>query len=192
MKKITVYLVLSLVFISNAFTQNDSTFLNKFMLGGNLGLNLHKTNDYYEYEEKTIDFNFKTVAGVFITNKVALGLSVEFDFLEHPELEWEKNLSFRVFARYQGNIDDKFKFYIDPYIGATFYLEDDKEEKRREFNIGADFGLLYFVSKKFSLELKLMEVSYYKQTKKDSDEVFREFDISYDIVKPNFGIRFYL
>jgi outer membrane protein len=165
------------------------------MAGGNLAFNLHKTNDYYEYEEKTTSFNVKPVVGYFITKNVALGISGEFNFFEDDEDEYDtqstKTLSLQIFARYQANISQKFKLYIDPYIGRTYYLKDDEEEKRHEFNTGADFGLLYFVSKKFSLELNLMEISWYKQTRENSDELQREFNISYDIVQPNFGMRFY-
>jgi len=195
MKKITIYIVLSLVFISNAFSQTDSSFVNRFMLGGNLAFNLHKTNDYYEYEEKTTRLIVKPVFGYFITKNVALGISGEFNLFEDDEDEYDtqstKTLKIQLFARYQGNIDSKFKFYIDPYIGRTYFLNDEDEEKRHELNTGADFGLLYFVSDKFSLELNLMEISWYKQTRENSDELIREFDIAYDIVKPNFGMRFY-
>ena len=195
MKTLTLLVTILFALLSVGYCQSDSLSYKKIMLGGNLGFNSGRFNDYYEYEEKELSFNIKPVFGYFVSKSVAIGASFDFMFVEDDESEWEtnaeKNLSVMIFARYNGRITNKFKFYIEPYIGRKYYLLDEESEKIKEWFVKTDFGLLYFINESFSIELKVAGLSYERQTIKDTDTLYKIFNMTYDIVKPNIGLRYY-
>ena len=195
MKTFSLLVTILVASLSVCYCQSDSLSYKKIMLGGNLGFNSGKFNDYYEYEEKELTFNIKPVFGYFVSKSVAIGASFDFMFVEDDESEWEtnaeKNLSVMIFARYNGRITNKFKFYIEPYIGRKYYLLDEESEKIKEWFVKTDFGLLYFINESFSIELKVAGLSYERQTIKDTDTLYKIFNMTYDIVKPNIGLRYY-
>ena len=195
MKKTLITCTILALSIINGFAQSDTSAYKKLMLGGNLGFNSGKFNDYYEYEEKELTFNIKPVFGYFVSKSVAIGASFDFMFVEDDKSNYEtnaaKNLSVMIFARYNGRITNKFKFYIEPYIGRKYYLLDEESKKIKEWFVKTDFGLLYFINESFSIELKVAGLSYERQTIKDTDTLYKIFNMTYDIVKPNIGLRYY-
>jgi hypothetical protein len=195
MRKAIFLLTVLILSQSTGFGQDDSAFLKKFMVGGNLGYNSTKLNDYYEFEEKTVTFNFKPVFGFILNEKITVGASVDFTLVEDdlPDYESnaEKTLSAIIFARFNNRITDKFKFYLEPYFGRKYYLLNAEDKKNKEWFIKTDFGVLYFISDSFSLELKVAGIEYSYLTVKDTDTKIQTFDLTYDIVKPNIGLRFY-
>jgi len=192
MKKIWL-LLLIVAFSGQILTaQEEQTKTSKFTVGGNLGYNTEKLNDYYEYEEKTTSFNIKPVFGYFMAKNIVIGVSCDFVLVEDDKDEWEsedeRTLSVGLFARYQGAVADNFKYYIEPNIGRKYNLI---EKNLKSLQANVDFGLMYFFNDKISIEIKMAGLSYLSQSDDDSDELIRVFDISYDLVKPNFGLRYY-
>ncbi len=194
MRKLLLITVI-LICCVNVSAQSDTVRSNKFMVGGNLGFNSSMFNDYYQYEEKELTFNIKPVFGYFVSNSIAIGASFDFMFVEDDKSKYEtnadKNLSVMIFVRYNGKITNKFKYYIEPYIGRKYYLLDEESEKIKEWFAKVDFGLLYFINESFSIELKVAGLSYENRTVKDTDVLYKIFDVTYDIVKPNIGLKYY-
>lgn len=195
MRKAIFLLTVLILSHSTGFGQDDSAFNKKFMVGGNLGYNSTKLNNYYEFEEKTVSFNFKPVFGFILNDKITMGASVDFilveDDLPDYESNAEKTLSAMLFARFNNRITDKFKFYLEPYFGRKYYLLNSENKKNKEWFIKFDFGVLCFISNSFSLELKVAGIEYSYFTVKDTDTKVQTFNLTYDIVKPNIGLRFY-
>jgi hypothetical protein len=192
MKQIFILLSIAILCSQSIVAQEEQKKSNQFTFGGNLGLYTEKLNDYYEYEEKTTSFNIKPVFGYFVAKNVVVGVSCDFVLVEDDKKEWESNaqrtLSAMLFARYQGVVADNFKYYIEPNIGRKYNL-NEKNLKSLQANV--DFGLMYFFNDNISIEIKMAGLSYLSQSDDDSDELIRVFDISYDLVKPNFGLRYY-
>ena len=194
--KNAIFLLSTLVlFWFNGSGQENPPTKKNYMVGGNLGYNSTKLNDYYEFEEKTVSFNFKPVFGFILNEKISVGASVDFTLLEDdlPDYESnaEKTLSAILFARFNNRITDKFKFYLEPYFGRKYYLLNAEDKKNKEWFIKSDFGVLYFITNSFSLELKVAGIEYSYLTVKDTDTKVQTFNLTYDIVKPNIGLRFY-
>lgn len=192
MKRIFILLSIAILCSQSIVAQEEPTKTGKFTVGGNLGFNTEKLNDYYQYEEKTTSFNIKPVFGYFVSKNIVVGVACDFVLFEDEEDEWEsiyeRTLSVGLFARYQGVVADNFKYYVEPNIGRKYNL-NKKNLKSLQANV--DFGLMYFISEKISIELKMAGLSYLSQSDDDSDELIRVFDITYDLVKPNFGLRYY-
>ncbi len=192
MKQIYILLLVTILGSQSVIAQEETVEFSKFTIGGNLGFNTGKQNDYFEYEDKTNFFNIKPVFGYFASKNLIVGLSSDFVLFEDEKDQWEslakRNLSVFLFVRYQRPLADHFKYYIEPNIGRKYNLN---EKNIKSFQANVDFGLMYFINKKISIELKMAGLSYLSQSDDDSDELIRIFDISYDLVKPNFGLRYY-
>lgn len=192
MKQIYILLLVAFFGSQSILAQEETIEFRRFTVGGNLGFSTEKLNDYFEYEEKTTSFNIKPVFGYFVSKNIVVGVACNFVLFEDEKDEWEsqnkRTLSVGFFARYQGVVADNFNYYVEPNFGRMYNL-NEKNLKSLEANV--DFGLMYFISEKISIELKMAGLSYLSQSDDDSDRLIRIFDISYDIVKPNFGLRYY-
>jgi hypothetical protein len=193
MKKITITtLLLAIIIFSHAQeTQN----LLKGFIGFNLSHSVEKFHESKWSEEKSISTNFKPTLGIFITKSIAIGVSYEINSQRNEATNQDDTKlntnTLRFYSRIQANINESFKFYFDPYFGKTFYKGNDEVEELNEWSTGIDFGLSYFVTENLSLELNMLNASYYKQTIDDSDEYTNGFDMSYNFLKPNIGMRLY-
>jgi len=199
MKKI-IFLAVFVGFICiNAFCQDSIKPKYEFVIGGSLGFSVKDFRDYYEYKEKSYSYFIMPVIGVILNDKLSAGLQVEFsnssivqnDIFSGEFILEEKVLSTAVFARIDFNITDKFKFYLEPNLGRKFYLNSEEQKKIRLWFVNTNVGVLYFISDNFSLEMKVAGMEYEHLKIKGRDLKLQTFNLTYDIVKPNIGLKFY-
>jgi hypothetical protein len=94
-------------------------------------------------------------------------------------------------ARIHDSITDKFRIYLEPGFSKTFVLKDESNNKPQHYRVGIDFGLLYFIYQKLSLEINVAGIKYIHRSDKDYGMKNHQFTIDYDLVNPNIGLKFY-
>jgi hypothetical protein len=189
---ITLFFCLMYGFIVGQEVENQEP--KKILLGGNINFNSSLINDYYNHEEGEVSLQAKILAGYSINPKIVVGVSLEYDLVDYTSDSPDdiRLLTPNLFVRFHLPLSEKFKFYIEPYVGRSFYLGSSEKKDYVIWAIGSDFGLLYMITPSMSLEINLATLSYHHQTVKNADRVVRDFNLKYDFQSPNFGLRFYL
>ncbi len=168
MKKIFFAVALAMTTFSIAQTTKG-----KWLVGGASTVNFNSTNQTFEFddtevrENSTSTFNFALEGGNFISNNIAIGLSLSYSTskseveVSNPffDNEFESKIStFSVlpFAQYYFSTDSK----IQPYLGtqAGYSLISTGEEdfnKTSGFSYGGRAGLAYFINSTVSIDLRV-------------------------------------
>ncbi|TAJ10222.1 hypothetical protein DMA11_19290 [Marinilabiliaceae bacterium JC017] len=192
MKKISLLILLTFSLIEFIYAQDQG----KIILGGNICYYYNKDqNPDYESKYKSTSFTFAPVAGFMVSSKVAIGFKLKYkqrntESTSEYNSYTEKTLTFSPFLRIHKNISDKLKFYIEPYVGKIFILEG-KDDRDQNYYAGSDFGLLYFISSKLSMELILAEIYYSHKKETDTDNKSSTFSMDYNLTYPNLGLKYY-
>lgn len=148
-------------------------------------------------EESEIRLSISPMVGTMISSKVALGVSMGYIYSKFedndPYSYYGSNnyLIIAPFVRIHNNITENFKYYIEPNLGKTFITNEESESKTQIYNAGVNFGLLYFVSQKISMELNIAGITYTHMFNKDYDFKSNNVSIDYDLVNPNLGLKYY-
>jgi hypothetical protein len=201
MKKVMFLMIVAIIFGCRVYAQEKEQSGSKdfqSFFGGNLSFNLaqEKTNSDHNY--KNLTFKAMPVIGVKVGENVVLGMAIEFTMVEDespPDYYGysndQKSLGLSVFLRTYTNLSEKFKLYYEPVLGRIYYIQDESDKDIRDYFVGLNFGMLYFVKSRFSVEVKIASAMYENITIKDSDYASNVFDLNYDIIQPNFGLKFY-
>lgn len=205
MKKITLLLITIFLFTAYANAQDgskeeDQTKIKKgqILLGGNLSYSSKNLNTD-DLEESEVQLSISPVVGKMISDKVAVGLSLGYLYSHYEENDpnlyrYPAKTKFLVVApsvRIHNDITENLKYYIEPYMGKIFDLEDESDNKPQRYEAGVNLGLLYFISQKISLELNVAGVDYSYLSDKDYDLKRNSVSIDYDLVTPNIGLKYY-
>ena len=163
----------------------------KIMLGGNTNINF-SNQQINNVNWKFVDLSINLKLGFFVSPHSLLGIETGVNYTKERDYDgygYMENTSYliSVFYRYQNLISGNFGYYIEPGAGKQFFKNSDLNY----FITSLDFGFLYFISKKISIELKLAGIDYNIHSIKDSDFKVKEFHINYGLVTPNFGIKYY-
>ena len=70
-------------------------------------------------------------------------------------------------------------------------LKGESEHHTYNINAGLDVGILYFLSQKLSLELKIAGVNYSYTTDKDVEAKNHRFNLESSLNSPNIGLKYY-
>lgn len=191
MKKlfITLFAISGLALSSNAqefgFKQGD------VLLEGNIGFN--STNNK-NTEIKTNEFNFAPKAGYFLSDKIAVGLGLNFssekteDYGTGSEsVTKENSFGFGVFGRYYFlDIGNRFKTYTEAGLGYTTAKNETEaggttiegpKVNTIDFNLG--LGANYFITERLLLNVGLTRFINVGSSKSDASgaKAVTEFDV---------------
>ena len=194
MKKSTLILTIIFCISSYAFSQQ----LGQNLVGGHIvvSTNVLKVD---AYKETVTDISLTPIWGYMITDKTAVGLAVSYNHSKKSSNDDAyinpyniNTLSIIPFFRFHGNISEKFKSFVEPSFGMTFALDkDESEHKTQIFNAGINVGVLYFISEKLSIELYIAGLNYVHTADKDTDIKTDDLNLSYSLLDPNLGLRYY-
>lgn len=167
------------------FSQGD------IFISGSVGYGSDKTGD-----AKETTFNVSPKAGYFVTNNIAVGLSVAYtntkDDTDGSEVT-TNSFGVGAFGRYYFTPANKFSFFGQLGVGyqtdKTEVEGVDGEFKTNGFNVGVAPGVSYFLSKNIALEATFGILGY-NTSKPDADgaESTDSFNIGLDMSDINFGI----
>jgi len=202
MKKV----LLSLIAVAGlAFTTQAQTEKGNFMVGGNVELNTSKNDG----ASKT-DLNFSVVpsVGYFITNDLAIGTGVGYEFAKsYSTLASAKSSAFVIapFARAYKGINEQFKFFGQLSVPMSFGNNKVGDANGDNFvkvgnnnNVGVALspGFAFFPSKKFGIEFSVNGISYndYRVEDADGNKIGgnKNFNIGANFFAPHIGVQFYL
>ncbi len=146
-------------------------------------------------------YSITPVIGIMINRNIAFGLAGGYTYAENSYNNMYyfskiagSHLSFALFARIHNKIDqkEKVKYYFEPYFGTALVYQQISDIDANEYEGGANMGLLFFVSNRISLELSVATIKYLRIKFSDDSETIRNFIVKYNLVNPNFGLKFYL
>ncbi len=148
------------------------------MVEGNIGFN--STNDK-NTETKTNSFEFNPKAGYFLTDKIAVGISLGIgsDKEEVAGTETDKNSNFNagVFGRYYFlDLGQRFKTYTEVGVDFMNGKAGLADAKYSGVEAGAGLGINYFVSESFAINFGLTDVLSYSTKKWDGAKAVSEFN----------------
>lgn len=186
MKRLTITLFF-LIGLMNCNAQEPI----KRLMGGSFKYN------YLQYKSdsgdvKIDDLSFGTTIGAMVSDKVAAGIAFQYNKnIQDVVIADSNSLSLLLFLRLHSNITEKFKFYIEPNLGSTFLIGDNSKNDLKIYNVKLNFGFLYFISPKLSLELMVAGIDYKHISDKDYNLKGNDISIKYDLVTPNIGMKYY-
>jgi len=170
----------------------------KFMAGGNISFSSQKYNSLTD--NQTINLTVRPTGGIMLNETIAVGLSVGLGHSKYKNQDpfsgglterTSTQYTFAPYLRIHKNITEQFKFYVQPETGFAFISQDGGSSKQREFYLGTNIGLLYFVSQRLSLEVSLADIAYINMWSVGSDFKNERFLISYSLTDPKLGVRYY-
>ena len=184
-----LFLSLGLLLFVRTFIYSQDE--NKLMLGGSLQY-ITNNQKYINTDWKFVDFSFSPKFGFFINANSLVGLETGISYIKQMDYDgygYNENTLFNLsaFYRYQNQVINNFNYFIEPNFGRLFI----KDSELRYYNIGADFGILYSITNKLNIEIKLAGLDYSIYWYKDSEYKTEEFNIKYDLIQPNLGIKYY-
>jgi len=202
MKKVMSLIIGAIIFACSVYAQEKapgSKTGNQSFFGGNLSFNFTQLKYDSDSKDKIVSLNVMPVIGLQVGENIVLGVALGFSMVEGDTYQdyWEeystdsKSLGLSVFLRTYTSLSERFKLYYEPVFGRTFYLEDETDKDIRDYFLGLNFGMLYFVKPHFSVEIKIASAMYENISVKDSDFKTNIFDVNYDIIQPNFGLKYY-
>ncbi|WP_330442069.1 porin family protein [Flavobacterium sp. C4GT6] len=192
MKKVLLSLAAVFAFgLANAQeTENNGFAKGDVFLSGSVGFSSESTGDV-----KTNGFNITPSAGYFVSENIAVGLSLGYTSTkdEAPNREDIKYSEFGIgaFGRYYFTPANKFSLFGQLGVGYQNgkYEQGSTEVKSDGFNVAVAPGINYFVSEHFALEATFGILSY-STSKPDFDgaESTDNFDFGVNLDNINFGI----
>ena len=186
-RNLLTVLIIAIAMQSVVFAQSEkeNTNENKFMLGGNFYY-----NSISQYQKK---LNASVKFGLVLNPVSTVGIETGVDYIKdavyfYNDIIRNESTSFSLmlFYRYQHQIKGNFSYFVEPSGGKIFYKDGGNSN-----NIGADVGLLYYMSNKFSIELNIAGFDYGFKSLKNSDGIANKFLIQYNFTTPNFGLKYY-
>lgn len=189
MKEIALFLLGILFFIGSSQSQDKP----KYMLGGNLDY-LYEKNDDNGTDGSAFNIAINPSVGYILNDNFILGIGFGIQYIK-SDMSYNginreyTSLTLSPFIRYQKGISDYFKFYVEPNIGGSLLISTESDYKG--LNVGTDVGILYHVSERFSLELKLLEFDFDLYTIDKQDIKGSTTKLKYDFITPNIGVKYY-
>ncbi len=205
MKKLTLVMILTIMSVLCVYAQENGqkgTNLYQSYVGGGLSLNANIVKQgKSDSEVKHAIISIAPVIGLRVDNDLFLGLAMNFTHIERSfssndpwfpyYFDIQKMLSFGLFLRTHSNLSEKLKIYYEPYAGRTFYIKPESDNDLRDYFMGINAGILYFVQPRFSIEMKVAGFQYNNSSYKDSDFVLHSFSLDYVFIEHNLGLKFY-
>lgn len=194
MKKVVLSLAAMLAFgLANAqetTTDNGGFSQGDVFISGSVGYG----SDEDFNGDKVNEFNISPKAGYFVTNNIAVGLSLGYTNSKTEE-SGEADTKFNTFevgafGRYYFTPASQFSIFGQLGLGySTSKAEQgDAETKFNGFNVGLAPGISYFVSKNIALEATFGLLGYQSVKNDDTDAKADSFDLGLDLGDINFGI----
>ncbi len=194
-KHIVVSIVLTVLTVGISKAQKSG----ELFIGGSLSINNSNSEDVDSDDKKTSVY-ISPIFGKMINDKIALGINVQYNYSkseynEHS-FDWNSSyksevLSFIPFVRIHSRIAEKLKFYSQPFIGASFLLNDESEHRTEFYNAGITFGFIYAFLPQWSLETSFAGLEYKYQSDKDYDVKANQFYLHNNLANFNIGVRHY-
>ncbi len=201
MKKFMFLMITTIILAYTAKGQESagaSTNSYKSFVGGDLSFNFSEIKYGSSSVAKTVSFSAMPTVGIRVGKNLVFGFALKFTLVEddipsgyYEYSNDEKSLGLTFFLRTHTNLTGKLKLYYEPIVGRTFHLLDDSQKEFRDYFVGMNFGMVYFVKDHLSIEVKIASAKYEHISIEDSDYKANEFDINYDIIQPNLGLKFY-
>lgn len=195
MKKVLLSLTALFAFglanAQEATTSNGGFSQGDLFLTGSVGYGNESTGDV-----KTNTFTFSPKAGYFVSENIAVGLSLAYTSTkdEAPGTPETTTNSFGLgaFGRYYFTPASQFSIFGQLGVGMQSdktEVEGAGEAKSNGFNVGVAPGISYFVSEHFALEATFGILGY-NTSKPDADgaESTDEFNFGLNMSDINFGI----
>lgn len=203
MKKLVLSLSALLAFgLANAQETTTEGFKkgDTFISGG-IGFSSQKTGE----NDKTNQYNISPRAAYFVTNNIALGVSLNYShrkidgsFDTGTNIQKDNSLSAGVFGRYYFTPANKFSFFAQlgvDYVSTKSTLKGDNynmDYKTNGVNVGFAPAISYFISDHFALEA-LFGVLSYSSTKPNNDTVVQgpstnTFNVGLNLSDINLGL----
>jgi hypothetical protein len=179
MKTITTFLTIALCISSQLYAQNERS--NFF------GGSIKHGEEIDLYNGKQDVFSAALGIGHMVSEKTAVGVGLTFMELEYSRSSKTQIVGVSPFLRFYKNITPAFKFITEPSVTATFYLPDNDDDKIMGYGAGLNFGFLYFLTEKWSVEFNIGGLNFY--TIPDFDDQSLNLDLS--ILSPKVGLLYY-
>ena len=194
MKKVLLSLAAVFAFglanAQEATTDNGGFSRGNIFLSGSVGYGSDEGFD----GTKVNEFNVSPKAGYFVTDNIAVGLSLGYTNgkTEEDGAEDIKINEFEVgaFGRYYFTPASQFSIFGELGVGyGTIKQEQgDAEAKYNGFNVGLAPGVSYFISKNFALEATVGLLGYKSVKNDDTDAKADNFDLGLNLGDVNFGL----
>lgn len=192
--KIKIITIIALnFFIINSYSQEKG----QKILGGSVYVHADNRSDSRMNTESS-DVNLLPTIGYMISDKVALGCSFGYD---HYKYNTEQNsvetaysreyITISPYVQFYNPIAENFLFYIQLSIGTKFGLKGDTDNPSYTFYGGGSAGLMYFISKKISLELSIASINYSYRSDKDNNEKAHSFALQNDLTRLPISLKYY-
>lgn len=171
-------------------TENGGFSKGDLFLSGSVGYG----SDEDFNGDKTNEFNVSPKAGYFVTNNIAVGLSLGYTngkTEQDGEADTKTNeFNVGAFGRYYFTPASQFSIFGELGVGyGTLKQEQgDAEAKYNGFNVGLAPGVSYFISKNFALEATVGLLGYTSVKNDDTDAKADSFDLGLNLGDINFGI----
>jgi outer membrane protein len=136
--------------------------------------------------DDTKTFNFNPSVGHFVTNKIAVGLSVNTENTKTAGVTTTDAFGFGVFARcYFLRIGEHFN------VHSQLGVNSDKAGDTKTLGANLGLGANYFVTKNLSLTLSVADLASYKSVKGGDSTTTVGFDgVKNPFTTPNFGVNY--
>jgi len=171
--------------------QSDSLFIPRYMVGGNIFVQSQQIKQYYNH--KTVDtyYTISPSFGVYIQRNLIVGVHPSISKIKYIR-DWEGEiveykLALPVFLRYQNKLWRGSKYYADLHMGTVI---DFKGGNITEYYSRLNFGAMYYLGKRTSIELNVLSVSYTTIQYLDYSKKKHNLEIIYNVSNPNIGIYY--
>lgn len=162
--------LITLLAVIAMFAVQAQTNKGRMFAGGNLHYNRSSSTHNDVKEPNFVSFSVSPQFGYFLTDKVALGTSFEYN-LQKSDYDSAKSEFIRVansykpkiFGRYYGSIAGNFGYFIHGeavYGFSKSEAYDTLTYKNSSISFGLKPGLYYFITPKFCIESSLGGFSY--------------------------------
>ena len=208
-------LVLSLCLITGiASVAKAQTQAGNILAGGVAGWNKSENqNDNTSIsDDKRNEFNVQPMAGVFLKDKLAMGLLVNYFHIQ-SEINYalsdpHENYTFKSsaiavgpFIRQYFTLNDKFAFYGQAMVGYSFSKSEYKHSSNTQANgqlkqggliAAVKPGIAFFVTQKIGIDLSVQGLQYNLWKSKSYAGSSSNFSAGFNLPNLSFGCNYYL
>lgn len=187
----SILLSVMLLVCTFAFAQTQK---GQVQLGGVLNINKQETS-----QSENNNFNFIPQAGYFVSDLTSLGvmLNISSNKFENPTANLDRNLfEFGVFARFHKSVADNLYMYLQPSLSFGSGENDNIGGGTTDLNttsIRVSPGMLYFVTPKIALEMRVGSVFYeqVKETNGGNEFTSDNYGLLFNLSNVGFGASFF-
>lgn len=195
MKKVLLVAVLAVA----GLTASAQTEKGKILVGGSIGLGTEKSD--VDGAESTVNFEIVPKVGYFVSNNIAVGLGLGYEYNKFSDDSKEDQVTVAPFGRYYKNLSDQFKFFGELSVpigfGSAKDEDGEKEWESTSFGVAVAPGFAFYPTKKIGIELAFSGINFESRKVEDGDgdkidaASGTSFGIGANFFAPRLGVVFH-